>query len=347
LRWSGETLRLHLRDRAAYYLSRPALAVYLPVVLGIRERDTPEARQVAAAFRHAGVAHLFAISGLHVGLLYVLFYGLQRWGLGWLQWGQGSPYAPGLRRASVLVAVWLYIALIGWPIPATRAALMGTLLIWNESRGTRSPPLYILAVAALLLLAGDPSQLYDVSFQLSFLAVFFLLCALGLQPRLPPWQRRRRRDLLARGARLLLAGAFTSLWLTAFITLGLWPVVAATFGQLSLMVFVGNLVMIPLLGWVILPLGLAGLGASLLRVGASPDAWIERLAFALLDPVLRGWVWLAEGLDRLGEAWIVTLRLELPAGAVLGYYAALLAALGWAQRIRKRAAARANGPGKP
>jgi ComEC/Rec2-related protein len=321
--WEGETLRL--RDRAAYYLSPRALAVYLPILLGLRERTTPEARAVAGTFRRVGIAHLFAISGLHVGLLFVLLGGIVGSVQGlWAEHagrGQGWAHARAATRVGVVAAIWLYIALIGFPIPAVRAALMGTMLVWTGLWGTRSPPVYVLCLAGGVLLVVAPSQIYDLSFQLSFLAYFFLLCALALfRPlRVPrevaPW--RRRLTLVADGCRL-------NLWMTLLITLGLWPLATATFGQLSLLVFAGNLVMIPLLGLAALPLGLAAFLASLAHLQAAPGGWTERLAFGALDATLRAWVWLAELLDALGGALVIRWRSDMEPRAYLLYYALLL-----------------------
>jgi ComEC/Rec2-related protein len=339
--WSGEALRLHLRDRAAYYLSRPALAAYLPVVLGLRERDTPEARDVTAAFRRVGVAHLFAISGLHVGLLYLLFTGVQRWGAAVFRRGQGWVHGPAAGQAGVVLAVWLYIALLGFPIPAVRAALMGTLLVWSEHRGTRTPPLYVLGLTALVLLAGAPSQLYDVSFQLSFLAYFFLLCALGLY-RPAAWPAGTTR--LRRWSRSAARATQVSLWMTLLITLGLWPVLATTFGSLSLLVFAGNLILIPLLGYLVLPLGLAGLAVNLAFAGSAPGAWPERVVMAALDAGLRGWIWVVERLDAFSALLVFPARLHAAPGVIAAYYALLLAAIAWGLRRTPAREAPADGP---
>lgn len=338
--WSGEALRLHLRDRAAYYLSPAALGTYLPVVLGLRERDTPEARAVSAAFRRVGVAHLFAISGLHVGLLFLLVGGLLRALLSGLQPAQGWAHAPGARRAAVLAALWAYVALIGFPLPAVRATLMGSVLLWHEQWGTRSPPLYLLGLAAGVLLAFDVSQLYDVSFQLSFGAYFFLLCALGLYRPLDAERSDAARSALGRWARKGLEAVRINLWMTLVITAGLWPLVAATFGRLPLAVFVGNLVMIPLLAFAVLPLGLAGLAVSLAHAWLPPGGWSERGVFTALDAALRGWVWVVERLDAVSRPLVVSLRPDADPRFYVAYYAVLLAGIGWAWRRRRRVAGR-------
>ncbi|MDH5752806.1 MAG: ComEC/Rec2 family competence protein, partial [Deltaproteobacteria bacterium] len=116
----GESLRIWLRDRAAYYLSKETLAVYLPVVLGLRERTDPEAREITGVFRRVGVSHLFAISGLHVGLLYGIVLGAMGVLARFFSRGQGRVHGLRTRRAVSVALIWLYLALIGFPYPAVR-----------------------------------------------------------------------------------------------------------------------------------------------------------------------------------------------------------------------------------
>ncbi len=187
-------LRTALSDRAAYYLSKPALAVYQPILLGIRQQDSPEARRVVKTFRNTGAAHLFAISGLHVGLLYLIFMLVAHRLIGWSLYGPGLRYFREGLQLGVIAAIWVYLALIGFPVSAVRAALMGSLFAWAGLWGVRTPRIHILMVTAMVLLAIWPSRIYDISFQLSFLAYGCLLFA--LQPvewrQAPPaaaWKR--------------------------------------------------------------------------------------------------------------------------------------------------------------
>jgi ComEC/Rec2-related protein len=316
----AERLRRALADRAGYYLPNRALAVYLPIMLDVRDQTSPEARQVVAAFNRVGVAHLFAISGLNVAMLFLLFLGVARalQGLGLRK--QGWAYSPLAARLVVAGAIWAYIALIGFPIPAVRAAAMGTMVVTSQLWGTRSSPLYLLVLAALGMLAPAPTQVYDLSFQLSFLAYYFLLLALAL------WERRPRSDERESWPRRILGAAALNLLVTFWITAGLWPLIAAVFGRVSLLVFAGNLLMVPLMSVLVLPAGLAALAVNLTALGSPPGGWIERALLGVLELVLRGWIMLAEAIDRAGHLLVFRVELDWSARTWFIYYALLLAA---------------------
>jgi ComEC/Rec2-related protein len=330
----GEAWRIRLSDRANYYLSKRVAAVYLPLVLDVRERGAIESRDIVAAFRRVGISHIFAISGMNVALIFGMLMFLQRPLLSRLQRGQGWVPTRDVARAASVALIWLYIAMIGLPPPAVRAAIMGTALVWLESRGARTPPLYVLAVTGLAMLAYSPSQFYDISFQLSFLAYAFLVLALELggrepgrggEPFLLTWLRR--------GAWLFAM----NLGVTGLVTLGLWPLIAARFGTFSWLVFAGNLLLVPVMGAVILPSAMVALVISAAYVGSAPGGWVERALFGWLEACLSAWLWLLRAVDRLGGAAYFRVPPQWSAAQGALYYAALLGLVGLLIHLRRRA----------
>ena len=327
----GERLRQSLADRAGYYLSRRALAVYLPIVLDVREKDSPEAREVTQAFNRVGVAHLFAISGLNVTMMYLLLLPLVRGVTGLFLRRQGWAHTGAAACLAITLLLWAYMGLIGFPAPAVRAAAMGTMIVWSQLWGTRPSPLYVLALAAALMLAWDPSQIHDLSFQLSFMAYAFLLLAASLWELRPP--PAEQGTLAAR----IVSGAALNLLVTLVVTAGLWPVISSAFERFSLLVFAGNLLLVPLMGVAILPLGLAAFLASLIGLGAPPETLLEQLTYGLLDAALLAWAGLVRALDEAGRAWVFHFRVAWAPGTWFLYYAGVLLLFAAIHAILRRA----------
>jgi ComEC/Rec2-related protein len=317
----GEAWRIRLHDRANYYLSKRAAAVFLPMVLDIRDRRAVESRDVAAQFRRVGVSHIFAISGMNVALIFGLLLAVQRFLLGRLQPGQGWVHAGEFARLFNVGLIWLYIALIGFPAPAVRAAIMGTVLVWQESQGVRTPPLYTLLITGLAMLAWSPGQLYDLSFQLSFMAFAFLVIALEIGGSGPAGDAQFRWR--ARARRWLWLGAM-NVCVTAVVSLGLWPLIAARFGTFSWLVFAGNLLLVPVMGAVILPSALLALLAAAVHIGQPPGAWLERAMFGGVETALHAWLGMLRAVDRAGGGWVFQISFTWSTREVCAYYAALL-----------------------
>ncbi len=199
-------------------------------------------RDLRERFARAGLSHLLAISGLHVGLLAGILLLLARA-------ARLSRRGAALAAASGTVA---YVALIGAPDSAVRAALQIVLVLaarWLQ-RPTRTESL--IAAAALLLLAADPAALVRPGFQLSFAGVAgILVLRRPILARLGPLARLRVRGRRAGG--WLADGLATS----AAATLATAPVVAWHFGQVPVVGLLANLVAIPLLGAAVPALALA------------------------------------------------------------------------------------------
>lgn len=146
-------------------LDSQTMALGMGMLLGDRQLFEQEQIQ---SMRQAGMSHLLAVSGLHIGILWLLFSVLLRplvfVGRGW-------------HRLFILLLLWGYIAVVGFPPSAVRAGVMITMLhlAWFLKREVWD--WHNLCSSALLILLFQPSQIYDVGFQLSFLATAGILTA--------------------------------------------------------------------------------------------------------------------------------------------------------------------------
>ncbi len=172
-RWAGEALTRDLENEGE------SAALLRAMVLGQRGQTSPSTKE---AFRLSGTLHLFAVSGLHVGML------------GLILWALLKPLGMPRRRLFHLLAplLFLYALLTGLQTPAVRAALMFAAFLGGLALGRRPRILNSLGAAALILLATRTDQLFLPGFQLSF---GVLLAIVLLTPRLQaPLHRRLRTD---------------------------------------------------------------------------------------------------------------------------------------------------------
>lgn len=145
-------------------------SVLATLTVGYRQAMRREVRQQFAA---AGVAHVLAVSGFHVaivcGLLSCLTAFLRRW-----VWGRW------IRYLLLLGGLWGFAFLTGLAPSAVRASLMLTCYLTGKHFARQADSYNTLAAAAFCMLAYRPAFLFDVGFQLSFLAVGFILAWLPL-----------------------------------------------------------------------------------------------------------------------------------------------------------------------
>ncbi|WP_404362067.1 DNA internalization-related competence protein ComEC/Rec2 [Marinobacter sp.] len=262
------------------------------LLLGQRGRMTPEHWRTLEA---TGTIHLVAISGLHIGLVALGLGVLLRTLLAWLPQHR---LGPSRRRLIVLVIVvsgsLTYAMAAGFTVPTRRAWLMVAMGSWLVFRAGRVAPGtgWLLALGLVILI--DPFAPLDRGFWLSFGAVAVLL--LVFSGRLGP------------------PGKVATLFLAqSAVFAGLWPMLAfmdeapATAGWLA------NLVAIPWLSLVVMPVLVAG--ALLLMM--LPGSGLDNLMGGLFDAVL-GTLW-----------WYLSVLADLPAPAVQGgpIAAAMVAAL--------------------
>jgi competence protein ComEC len=230
-------------------------------------------------FRTTGIAHLVAISGLHVTMFAWLASGLL--GALWRRNGWLTLRVPAVQagRWGGLLAATGYAALAGFGVPAQRTLAMLAAATLLQSAGLRWPWPLVWGASALAVCLVDPWALLQPGFWLSFVAVGLLLASGGHWRVKDAVHATRWHAAWARVRTAAGAGVRTQL----AATLGLAPLSLLFFHQLSLVGFVANLVAIPLVTLVVTPLALAGM--------AWPALW--SLAAALMNGLMQWLVWLA------------------------------------------------------
>ena len=129
------------------------------MLVGDRTKLLPE---TVADFRASGLAHVLAISGLHIAMVGGIVVALSAWAFG---------RSKQLYLIAPVLAVWGYATMAGLSPSVTRAAIMFSVYMAARLFGRQRSVLPPLALAATLMLAIDPEIISSVSFQLSFAAV--------------------------------------------------------------------------------------------------------------------------------------------------------------------------------
>jgi competence protein ComEC len=217
-------------------------------------------RPLDDAFRAAGVSHVLSVSGLHLAVAAWLFYA----GLGFILLrlpGLGGGRA--VRRWAALAALPATIAytlLTGAEVATVRACVVAAVFFVGIALERRVTAIGALTLAAILVLADAPLELFDPSFQLSFAA------ALGtalLTRRFTPLPLRTARPGVGWHALRFIAQLFAAS-LAALVATA--PIAAWHFAQFAPAGLVANLVVVPLAELALVPGGLVACTASTLHL---------------------------------------------------------------------------------
>ncbi|WP_043710845.1 DNA internalization-related competence protein ComEC/Rec2 [Corallococcus macrosporus] len=266
--------------------SKDAAALFLTLAAGQRAALDDSWEE---AFSRAGLAHVLSVSGLHVAALALMTLAVLRrlvvrTGERWRMLDARQVAAP-----AAVPFVWAYVVFTDNQPPAVRSAVMATVVLLGLALWRRADGLNGLAAAAVVLVAWAPSSVADLSLRLSFLAVFGLvLLSPPLRQALPlaepdPAESRRVHRWWGQAKETVAQ----TLCASAAATLAGLPIVAATFGRVSLAGLISNVVALPLCG---LLTGLAAGGAALFVVApvlATPLLWAGAWASELLLVITR------------------------------------------------------------
>ena len=280
----GEKRKMLTSKYVEQGLSGDTYDIVAAMTLGEKKGISKEVRKVFSA---SGGAHILALSGMHLGILFMILTFLlptKRW--------------PKISVLTELLAIWAFVLLIGFQPSLLRAAVMLTIYSIAKmlSRNTRS--MDVLAFTAALLLVVSPQWLFDVGFQMSFAAVTGILVLYGPIFRFLTYREKEAEQpsLLAVCCWIFYDGIVGLVVISLTAQLGVAPLVAYYFGNfptyfiltnfivtpaafLIIILAIGLLMGIPLL--TPLTMVVQGMHASLL--------WIKNLPYSNLEVRLSVW----------------------------------------------------------
>lgn len=258
---SVSTAASHVRQQLLEHyhewgISDQAYGVIAAMTLGDK---TQIGRELKDTYSKVGSAHILALSGLHMMIIYsviTLFLGWRRIRM--------------LSQVVVILALWAFALLVGMSPSVVRSAFMisiyGLLSLGYRERMSVNT----LAFTAIVMLAIDPASLYDIGFQLSYMAVLCILLFNPLFGRLLPLHVLQRHRWLA------FLWGLTTVSLSAQI--GTAPLIAYYFGRFSTWFLLSN--------YLVVPLATVILWLTLCVVATCWWAALQQLLAALLSAVV-------------------------------------------------------------
>ena len=289
------TLRLQkfcLHALQKYLPSGDTYAVGAALILGERSQLSQEVKQ---AYSNSGAVHVLSVSGLHVGVLAIVL----RWLFSWVPLGKR---AKKISLVLELGSIWLFALLTGAAPATLRAAVMFSLIIGSRAMVRQYNIWNILAASAFALLCWQPNLLWDIGFQLSYLAIGGIVA-------FQPWIYER---WTAPNAALDYIWKLTSVGIAAQLSTG--PLSIYYFHQFPVFFWLSGLVAVPLSG-LVLVLGLILFVLESMHLSAS---WVGKILAFFIE-------WLNLSISAIqGLPYAVASGFWWETWATLGMYAILV-----------------------
>ena len=234
--------------------NKKASSIIKALSIGYKSELTSETK---ANFQYSGTIHLLAISGLHVGIFYqtiLLFF---------LPFRKRKTASRWIESILIIMCIWAYGFITGYPTSVQRACLMFSfIVIGNQFR--RSTTIYhSLSISAIIILIIQPMQLFDVGFQLSYLAILSIVLVV---PQLQKLCKTRYKI-----PNFLLNILFVSL----AAQIGVFPIVLYYFHEFPTYFLLANLIAIPITSILV--------WGSLLLILTGPFTYLSQLIGSFLE----------------------------------------------------------------
>lgn len=225
----GSQIRNRIHKTLSTYFNSNELSIISALLLGER---TYLSKEILDSYAKAGAIHILAVSGLHIGILiYLLNIFLSPFSY--------FKYGKVLKTIIILIFLWCFALITGLSSSVVRTVTMFSFMVIGQTLTQKQPIEHSLISSMLILLIINPMFLFDVGFQLSYIAVFSIIWT---QPLL---------NNLYKPKTPLLKKAWQLITVSIAAQLGLLPLSLYYFHQFPVLFLVSNLIIIPFLGFIL------------------------------------------------------------------------------------------------
>lgn len=260
------------------------------LTLGYQDELTDELKQ---GFRTTGTVHVLSVSGLHVGIIYMMMSFL----LGFIRKGTKCYY---LKPIIIIILLWIYAFITGLPPSVLRASGMLTIFCMAEIFGKKSYPMHTLFIAAFFMLLANPFSLFDIGFQLSFISV---LAILYLHPKTLH---------LFKSENKCIKYVWQMVTLSIVAQLATFPICLYYFGTFPIYFFITNLLIVPLVTFITYAVGSIVIAKGISLIMPNWSEYIFYLPIKALQILVDAMTSIIHFFENLPFALIENVKTSLP-----------------------------------
>lgn len=214
-------------------------------------------RQIIKNMRLAGVSHILCVSGLHISLVAGIFYLYSRMLLNFSNYIAWHWNIKKIGAIAGILGSFFYLLLTGYGIASVRAFIMSSLVLIGVVFDRITLSIRSVCFAAFVILSFNPEYIIFPSFQLSFIAVLALISGFEFYVA-----RREYFDEIFSG--IFTRAIIFNIYSTILASIATIPLVIYHFHIVSNYVILSNLVIVPLVSFIIMPLGILSVSLSAL-----------------------------------------------------------------------------------
>ncbi len=285
-------------------LSRPAGAIVKSVILGARGDLN---RDIQNVFMKTGTMHILAVSGLHAGIIAVIFAAILRL----------ARCPKKITYFLTICALCVFAAFTGARPSTLRAVIMASCILINLAIGKNSDIVNGLVLSAFVITFFQPRELYNLGFVLSYLSI---LSIIYIVPLVMEFFKKIPRSADESKISFARRYFFTSLATSFSVWIGLMPIIALNFGIITPSVVISNLIAVPVL-FVVIILGIGLLVTEFLVILAPIGIFFAWITNGIIH-------FFMEGMRVISEMPFAFVKVGPPRFFLIGvFYLSLMSAL--------------------